>query len=124
MLKGIVRRYIKVYEKDIALRVYSFIASEKYFLKEAAAVYLQEQKKIYSQAKTLFTAFKAANKVDVNMDAERDSFWFAHAVSFYTQDYLLGVKNTPAGGRAPGLLQLAEIDAHIEWFCTKIGASE
>jgi AcrR family transcriptional regulator len=125
VLKGIVRRYIKIYEKDLPLRIYAFIASEKYFLKDAAGVYRQEREKIASQVKILFNALKTAKKLDPKADAEKDAFWFENAAFSYTEDHLLAVKNAvTAGTRAPGLLQLAENDSNIEWFCRRIGAVE
>jgi hypothetical protein len=124
VLKGIVRRYIKVYEKDLSLRVYTFIASEKYFIPEACAIYQQEQEKILSQVRVLMNALKNDDKLD-SSDPEQDAFWFANAVCNYTSEYLLAIKKSiQTSTRTSGLSQLAEIDAHIEWFCHRIGAKE
>jgi AcrR family transcriptional regulator len=120
LLKGIVRRYVKIYEKDLPLYMYTFIAAEKYFLKEAFAVYGAEREKIISQMDVLFTALKKHKKISASFEPLKDGFWFARAVCDYTAHSLLALKNAPSDlERQAALPRLAEIDSHIEWFCER-----
>jgi AcrR family transcriptional regulator len=125
VLKGIVRRYIKVYEKDLPLYMYTFIASEKYFSKEAFAVFRNEQKKIISQIDVLFNALKDHKKISPAFDPVKDAFWFASAVCNYTASSLLSIKHASSDleRQAAFLPHLAEIDSHIAWFCARNDAA-
>ena len=120
VLKGIVRRYVKVYEKDLPLYMYTFIAAEKYFYKEAFAVFRSEQEKIISQIDVLFNALKKHQKISPAFAPVKDAFWFASAVCNYTACSLLSIKHAASDlERQVFLPHLAEIDSHIEWFCAR-----
>jgi hypothetical protein len=74
VLKGIVRRYLRVYEKGLPLRIYTFVAAEKYFLEDAYAVYRREEEKIVSQMTALFHALKKFGKFDGRFDPAKGAF--------------------------------------------------
>jgi AcrR family transcriptional regulator len=124
LLKGIVRRYLKVYEKDLPLRIYTFVAAEKYFLEDAYAVHRREEEKILSQMTVLFRALKKFGKFGARFDPEKDAFWFAGAMGGHVADRLLALKNAAGKGGAPGdperdPARVIDIDAQIDWFCDR-----
>ena len=124
VLKGIVRRYIKVYEKDLPLYMYTFIAAEKYFFKDAFAVFTSEQEKIIAQIGVLFSALKKHQKISPAFDPVKDAFWFTAAVCNYIACSLLSIKHAASDleRQAAFVPHLAAIDSHIEWFCARNGA--
>jgi AcrR family transcriptional regulator len=125
VLKGIVRRYLKLYERDLPLRVIMYVESGKYFYTKAAEAAREERAKIRVQVRTLFSAFAAEGKLPFKNALELDTaaWCFTEAVSSYTAECLFEIKWTlaqdPAGKAADalGAKKILEIDGCIDRLC-------
>jgi AcrR family transcriptional regulator len=123
VLKGIVRRYIKVYERDLPLRAMFYLETGKFCNAEAGEIIREEREKIRSQMRTLFAACAKARKFPYSTadEIKTAAWWFTSAVCDYTRDYLLELKyalteNTD-GVQAVSAKRLPEIDSYIDRLC-------
>jgi AcrR family transcriptional regulator len=123
VLKGIVHRYIKVYERDLPLRAMFYLERGKFYNAEAAEIVRGEREKIRSQMRTLFAASAKAGKFPHGTvdEIETAAWWFTSAIGDCTRDYLLELKYALSENiDAAQVIQakrLPEIDGAIDRLC-------
>lgn len=103
VFKGIVNRYFKMHEKTPLFQIYTFLESQKYFVKEASDIIKEENKKVIRQTAQVLKALRANGKISIEeQKIENVAVWFCSGMKELLNLYLLDKKivvvNNPDSG--------------------------
>ena len=127
VFKGIVNRYFKMHEKTPLFQIYTFLESQKYFVKEASDIIKEENKKVISQTAQVLKALRANGKISIEeQKIENVAVWFCSGMKELLNLYLLDKKivvvNNPDSGEGQLFSlpadesALEKIDSYIDSF--------
>ncbi len=127
VFKGIVNRYFKMHEKTPLFQIYTFLESQKYFVKEASDIIKEENKKVIRQTAQVLKALKANGKISIEeQKIENVAVWFCSGMKELLNLYLLDKKivvvNNPDSGEGQLFSlpadesALEKIDSYIDSF--------
>ncbi|MCR5762478.1 MAG: TetR/AcrR family transcriptional regulator [Treponema sp.] len=131
VFKGIVNRYFKMHEKTPLFQIYTFLESQKYFVKEASDIIKDENKKVIRQTAQVLKALKANGKISIEgQNIENVAVWFCSGMNELLNLYLLDRKvvvvNNPDSGEGQLFslpadeTALEKIDTYIDSFISII----
>lgn len=131
VFKGIVNRYLKMHEKTPLFQIYTFLESQKYFVKEAADIIKDENRKIIEQTMQVLKALKINGKVSIDENRiHNTAVWFCAGIKELMNLYLLDRKtvvvNNPDSGEGQLFslpaddTALSNIDSYIDSFIEQI----
>lgn len=127
VFKGIVNRYFKMHEKTPLFQIYTFLESQKYFVKEASDIIKEENKKVIRQTVQVLKALRANGKISIEeQKIENVAVWFCSGMKELLNLYLLDKKivvvNNPDSGEGQLFSlpadesALEKIDSYIDSF--------
>lgn len=127
VFKGIVNRYFKMHEKAPLFQIYTFLESQKYFVKEATDIIKAENKKIILQTEQVLKALIQNRKITIEENRIHDlAVWFCSGMKELLNLYLLGKKiivvNNPDSGEGQLFslpadeTALEKVDTYIDSF--------
>ena len=127
VFKGIVNRYFKMHEKTPLFQIYTFLESQKYFVKEASDIIKEENKKVIRQTAQVLKALRANGKISIEeQKIENVAVWFCSGMKELLNLYLLDKKivvvNNPDSGEGQLFSlpadesALEKIDTYIDSF--------
>ncbi len=127
VFKGIVNRYFKMHEKTPLFQIYTFLESQKYFVKEASDIIKEENKKVIRQTAQVLKALRANGKISIEeQKIENVAVWFCSGMKELLNLYLLDKKivvvNNPDSGEGQLFSlpadesALEKIDSYIDSF--------
>jgi AcrR family transcriptional regulator len=93
VLKGVVNRYFKIYEREPLFQIYIFLQSEKYFTYEALEILNSEKEKMIAGTIKILQSLSAADKIRAIAFGPA-AVWFCNAVLQMLDSYLAERKET------------------------------
>ena len=112
VFKGIVNRYFKMHEKTPLFQIYTFLESQKYFVKEASDIIKAENRKVIYQTLLVLKALKANGKISIEeQNIENTAVWFCSGMKELLNLYLLDRKTVVVNNPDSGEGQLFSLPA-------------
>ncbi len=112
VFKGIVNRYFKMHEKTPLFQIYTFLESQKYFVKEASDIIKAENRKVIYQTSLVLKALKANGKISIEeQNIENTAVWFCSGMKELLNLYLLDRKTVVVNNPDSGEGQLFSLPA-------------
>lgn len=94
IFKGIVNRYITMYEREPLFQIYIFLQSEKYFTYKAVEILNTQKETMISGTIKLLQSLAAAGKLQHRQSFGPAAVWFCNAVLQLLDSYLAERKET------------------------------
>lgn len=130
VLKGLVRRWLKIFEKEPLIQIYSFIESEKYFSTEVSSIKSEITRKMTEQIESaveclmLEKKIAPATKENVSLTAELFQKILTETLDSHIFEKKKFIRENPATGEGelftdfqPEKPNFEKIDSQIEHFC-------